>query len=404
MAAIRIVNIIVGLSAVLALAPGCAVTASASPPDSLVKAFYAAENKIGFRFLDSDTGANHLSAYAWGYKYFLDAELMAYNVTKDTALLSHFVHLADVILAHRDDYVGQSDYKGVIGPGWSTERRWSLKLGKMLNWVEPMRDLGEDANIVYPYLRFCKIVLADSAHLSKFVGKAKHYLDEAQKVIDFHIADEWNSGWQRFIFPKGSPIWCDGLNVPNNYEAMIGSDLLILYELKRTPAYLNIVTVMAQHMRESLIAVDGDEDVWRYWSGKSETGWSASENLSLHSPSHDPQVFLEDISHGGVDLSFMEDCYENHLAFNQTDMQHIANAFQKIVNRKTYFAHDLNGKGGDPNDWKYYNIALNGWLRLCQFDKSIYWAYYSIYFSKLNAPVDLGRLFLLASLMENWPG
>ena len=266
---------------------------------------------------------------------------MAYRTTHDTTLLTHFVHVADAMLTDRDDFVGQRDYRGAVAPGWSTERQWNPKLGQNVNGVAPMRDLAQDANIVCPYLQFCEIVFADTAQLRIYKAKAEYYLRESQVVVDYYLDNDWDSNWQRFVFPKGSPVWCDGVNVPNNYEALMGSDLLMLYKLDDDSKYLNLAAELAEHLKESLITVGDSEYVWPYWSGKSEAGWSAGEDLSVNTPSRGPQSYLEDISHGGVDLSFMEDCYDNHFVFNRTDMNRFVGTFQGIVDRNTFLAPDL---------------------------------------------------------------
>ena len=185
----------------------------------------------------------------------------------------------------------------------------------------------------------------------------------------------------------------------------MGSDLLMLYKLDDDSKYLNLAAELAEHLKESLITVGDSEYVWPYWSGKSEAGWSAGEDLSVNTPSRGPQSYLEDISHGGVDLSFMEDCYDNHFVFNRTDMNRFVGTFQGIVDRNTFLAPDLTRKSSNPDEAAHYGSALNGWLRLCRFDKGIYWSFYTIFYQNSKPTRDLeGRLFLLASLIEYWPG
>lgn len=372
-------------------------------PDSLIRDYYKLECKIGFHFLDDDTVYNHVSAYGWGDTYFLQADLIAYKVTHDTTLLSHFVHVANIVLAHRDDFIDFADWKGIVSPGWSTGRRYVPKLGKGINDGPPMHDLVEDANIVYPYIEFYQVVSADSTKVRGYISKAQYYLGEAEKVIDYHITNDWDANQQRFTFPKGSPIWCDGVNVPNNYEAGVGEDLILLYNIEHSAKYLAILTSIAQHLKQSLSMVNNDEYVWHYWSGKGGQGWTARDNISTNTPNHDPQLGIEDINHGGVDMSFVVDCYQNGIVFGQSDMQRFTNIFMGVIDKKTFLAHDLNGKGGAPNDARYYLSALSGWLRLCQFDKRIYWAFYSIFYQIPKPYLDIHRLFLLASLMQHWP-
>lgn len=371
----------------------------ASAPDSLLRDFYLTETRMGYHMLDLDTAYNHGSSYGWGSTYFLQAEILAYEATRDTALLSHFVHMANIMLARRDDSLNFSDWKGEVGPGWSTRRRWNPKLGTNVNGAAPMRDLVEDANIVYPYLRFSEIVLADSSRPSRFVASAKYYIHQSEKVIQHHIASEWRADWRRFAFPKGSPMWCDGVNVPNNYEALVGSDLLILYRLTNKKEYLTIASVIAEHLKESLTLTKEGCYVWRYWSGKGMMGWSASDSLSVNTPSSNGQSSIEDISHGGVDVSFMIDCYESQLVFDKTDMVRITNTFQKAVNRGAYLSYDLEGKGQD--DAATYKSPFGGWLRLARFDQSIPSVFYRIYYPHIRASDELGRLSLLVQLLRN---
>ncbi len=77
----------------------------------------------GSAYKDTD---NRTGQLAWGASYVMEAYLIMYEATGDTAYLDVLGELSDAVLANRDSERGWTDYRGLSLPGWSAAGHYSI--------------------------------------------------------------------------------------------------------------------------------------------------------------------------------------------------------------------------------------------------------------------------------------
>jgi hypothetical protein len=370
--------------------------------DSLILQYKAIEQKLlpsTFKLL-RDTLYNSWGYYSWSLSYFLNDEIIMFQETKDSSYLEEFVKIADTMLTRRDDRIGLVDWHGKSEAGWSSRRRWNPKLNKNVNNGPPMRDLAEDACIVHPLLLFAKTIFKGGTKQPGLLITAKKYLKEAEEVMQVHINDEWDAKNNEFKFPKGSPIWADGINVPFNYEAEAGRNLLLLFQLTGNKKYLNICTIIARKLKKEMIKLDKCY-LWHYWGGRGYNGWAVTDSISVNTPKSIGQNSYEDLSHGSIEVAFMLDCSEANLIFDYKDVQMLKNTFIKRIDKHTYLATDVYGTADSVNG-KLFHGPFD-WLRLAESDMGIFKTFYNLFYKNKKNSIDNYPSMLISYLIKYYP-
>lgn len=366
--------------------------------DSLINRYNILEKNLRKGFLKSDTTYNFTGGYAWGVANLLRAEVIMYKATLNPNYLDWFGMLADEVVLHRDDKMGLQDWRKRSGQGWSSTRRWDPKSAKNINGGPPVRDLVEDAVVCSSLLSFSEVVMRDSARLRYLMPKARQYIDQAEAVMKAHIADEWNEKTQHFYFPKGAPIWCDGVNVPHNYEAQAGSALILLSRLTHNDYYRKLAQTLASNLKRDLLLVN-DTYLWYYWGGEGYDGWKKEEGVSLNTVESSGQKSVEDVNHGGLEVSFILDCVHDGIVFKEEDVRLLLSTFKLKINKQTYLAQSVDGSGGSKDKpWLAYP-----WLLLTEYDTSLYPVFYKFLYQGAKLPDNFESSYLLASLVKYYP-
>lgn len=247
-----------------------------------------------------------LESYPWSESYILMAYARMYRATGSTVYLDKLIKHIDIILANRDDKKGRKDYKGISGAGWAIGGNYTQE-GK------PMRFLVHSGMITAGMVDFIKIVSDDSKLNPAYKEKADQYLTAVKEVVAAHDK-EWNDGASQYYALKDAPVDYSGSAVPLNMEAIMGRNLLYLYDLTGDKNYINKATKMAWFFKKNL-SLSGTAYVWKYWPGVGDT--------------------TEDISHANLDIWFALTAYEHNVVFNKTDMERFAQTFLKNVYRGT---------------------------------------------------------------------
>ena len=116
--------ILVGLGLSLSEAAAALAAAGGNPLDT-PPAFNALNRGINggdvYKRADNRTGQ-----LAWGEAYALEAYLVMYEATGDTAYLDILIDHADAVLAGRDSERGWTDYRGLSLPGWQAAGHYSI--------------------------------------------------------------------------------------------------------------------------------------------------------------------------------------------------------------------------------------------------------------------------------------
>lgn len=316
----------------------------------------------------SKNNNNANSSFTWGESYVMDSYLYMYETTHDRYYLNKFVVHADGVLSWRDNLKGYKDYKGQSLPGWST-----ISNGKKMHFpVEGM--------ITYPMAKFAYMVYKDS-DLVSYKSTADRYIKAVKKsikIFDNTWVDNGTTGY--YIYPKGSPIWCDGIEVPFNQYLTLARSQLYMYLATNNVFYLHRVTKMAQHFKNNL-TLDPTINAykWLYWYRNGLNGWSASENRSINTPNYTGYTSAEDLSHGAIDIQFAYEAYQAGIVFNEQDMVRFGNTIEKVLTRPdATFATNVDGIGtADITSFPYGGIG--NYLYLHEFAPSVYTKCYTIY-------------------------
>ncbi len=241
--------------------------------------------------------------------------------------------------------------------------------------------------IVYPLLKFVEIVRSDKALLSDngLMNKSVQYLESATQSLMSHESEyreDNNCGW--YVFPKGSPFWCDGAVVPHNYYAAVGKCFVVLYRITKEEQYRVRTEKLANNLKRNLKYLpENDLYVWHYWWGNGFYGWTETDNISVNTRSFLGTQVWEDVSHAQIDIGFIYETCQSNIVFNKTDLQRIANTLVKNVFLSDS-DKDINGwVGGSNRKAKKYGItSLCGWVFLTQYDSQIYPKIRKIYDNK----------------------
>jgi hypothetical protein len=363
--------------------------------DSIIVVYNRLTTPLVDKFLCCDTLRNSFGDYAWNVSYILNADLLMYRATNEKQYLLRFIKIADKIISNRDDKIGLYDWQQKLGEGWSESRAWDPKLNKNVQ-SKPMRYLINDAIISRPILNFALVVTKQALH--SFDSIAKYYTSEAEKTITYHIKESWSPIRGVFYFPKGSPEPNDGANVPMNYSAQTGSDMILLHKLTGKIYYKNFAELLADSLKKNLSFVDSCY-IWNYWGGQGDRGWTEKDSVSINTPRYGGHKCIEDIGHAGIDIEFIVDCYENDILFSKQDVSRIINTYKKKINKGTYNAYNLSGSG--KNDTKI--IPSYKWLRLVHYEPAILSSFYTKYFQSALLYHGFGNAFFLANVVYYYP-
>jgi hypothetical protein len=360
--------------------------------DSIIAVYNRMTAPLIEKFLCCDTLRNSSGRYSWYVSYILNADLLMYRATNDQQYLLRFIRVAGKVLSNRDDKIGLYDWQQKLGEGWSESQVWNPKKHKNAP-SKPVRDLVNDAIICRPLLDFALIVKKEALH--SLDSLANYYATESEKTIIYHIKDSWSPLRGVFYFPKGSPWWLDGANVPMNYVAQTGSDMIFLYKLTGKLYYIEFAKILADSLKKDMSIVDSCY-IWRYWGGQGDRGWIEKDSVSINTPCFiGGHKAVEDIGHAGIDIEFIIDCYENDILFAKQDINMIINTYTKEIDKGTYNAYNLSGSLKD--DTKI--IPSYKWLRLTQYEPSILASFYTKYLHTAIINDGFGNAFLLANMV-----
>lgn len=188
--------------------------------------------------------------------------------------------------------------------------------------------------IALPYAHFADIVKNTPALSSdsRYNNKANEYLAAAEAALAVHDP-EWEEDGSRgyYRFKRGAPIWADGIVEPHNMYLNMGLTYLHLYRATGNTLYRDRAVKMANNFkycpplpgydtRACLTVQSNGSYVWPYWWAEGALGWTEADNLSDNTPSNLQTPDAEDLGHGGTDMEFVFEMYENGLVFTQTDV------------------------------------------------------------------------------------
>ncbi|WP_316812711.1 hypothetical protein [Pedobacter heparinus] len=259
--------------------------------------------------------------------------------------------------------------------------------------------IGYIGIIYYPMLRFAELVKADPAlkHLqpaaSRFIQAAEESYADAGKRL-------WREGPNKgeghyLTCERGESFPADNVPAPINYLGKHVASELILHRLTGKEIYLERSKKMCLLLKNRLnYNAAANLYTWNYWYEPMTTkGWVPEDQLSHNVKYFKAAPYVEDASHGALDIGMVAAAYREGIVFNKEDMLRFSNTLLKNVITKDRKTVRRRVDGGDEHPG--YFMALRGWLELAAANQEVYHAIRQTY---LNNGVE--NLAFTAELLK----
>ena len=133
----------------------------------------------------------------------------------------------------------------------------------------------------------------------------------------------------------------DGVITPWNYDAAWGICLLELYTLTGNIKYKKRAADLARSFKSECIYTPRGRLIWFYWPQWFQRGWTADQNISIHTPEKAPYAYklYEDSSHGGLNAKFIQRFYAAYPneVFTAADMQALKKTAESLLVSGKYY-------------------------------------------------------------------
>ncbi|MGV3502857.1 MAG: hypothetical protein ACO1O1_04070 [Adhaeribacter sp.] len=241
----------------------------------------------------------------------------------------------------------------------------------------PLAYMGYLGVIYDPMLRFAELVKANRS-LAKLLPAADRFIQAAETSYADAARRLWRSGPHAgegyyLTCEKGESFPADNVGQPINFLGRHVCAELALYRLTGKPQYRDRAEQMARLLKNRL-RHDPVKDlyVWNYWyEPMTTTGWKPQDNLSANVRYFPPAPYVEDISHGVLDVAMVVAAHRQGLVFDDRDVQRFANTLLHHVLLPDFSGvrRRVDGKG---EAYAPYFPAAHGWLELAGADAAVY--------------------------------
>jgi len=250
----------------------------------------------------------------------------------------------------------------------------------------PLAFMGYIGIIYDPMLRFAELVKSDPG-LKELVSAADSFIRAAEESY----VDAFNRLWRNgpgvdegyyLTCEKGESFPADNVGAPFNYQARHVCSQLALYRLTGKTEYLERSEKICRFFKNRLnYDPKSDLYIWHYWfEPMTTTGWKPGDNLSANVRYFEPRPYVEDVSHGVLDIAMIMAAYHEGIEFSKTDLLRFANTLlvNVITPDRTEVRIRVDGGAEHP---AYFN-ALGGWLELSEANPEVYHAIRQTYINK----------------------
>ena len=343
------------------------------------------DNK-GFAKWHGNSISSDQQEFSWGVPAHMEALSLMYEKTKDTMYANTLIRCIGNTIDRRDDlrfttlnWPAISDYRGESGAAWSTNGyNDTAYIGK------PYSHVVHSANITYPMAKFAAMVKHDPAIQGIQYTSSGRYSGQTYSVIAYDLIqkiketlayheDQWNTGPGNIGYYKERdvangytpPIKYKGVILPFNMQSAVGRVFVQMYRATEDTIYLTKVRQLSNFIKvNTQLDPNRGSNVWPYW------------NFT---------VLKEDISHGGLTMSFPYECYKygisqnGSLIYGVSDIEAYTHTFTKDIYRAPL---QINGKLGldiiwnikdSPNAGSAYDDYVSYmWLYLSKKDSPLY--------------------------------
>jgi len=153
------------------------------------------------------------------------------------------------------------------------------------------------------------LILYSLLKMAKYSEWDPRQRDRVKSLFENHF--EWleiNYLQGHYRFPRGMPFWADGIWMPFNYQNTWGLSLseFIKNFSPTNKKYQRRLSNLCLSF-DSEIENSSTSPIWHYWPQLYYQGWTASQNLSEHTPEKAAEVdfLFEDNIHAALSVEFM---------------------------------------------------------------------------------------------------
>lgn len=347
--------------------------------------------------------------FSWIVSAHMEALVMMYEKTHDPKYANALIGSMGNVIDRRDDLRDQlqppqagvsniSDYRGVSGAAWSTDH-YNTSPGDGKTYAHVVHS----ANITYPMAKFAAIIKKNSLlqnimyqsvgryNNMTFIAIADDLIQKVTETLHYHegqwFTESGNIGYYKER-NDNPPIDNDGEILPFNMQSAMGRVLVQMYRATDNPDYLTQLTQIANFLKANTsFNTNLGSNSWTYWK---------------------VSTLREDISHGGLTVSFPYECRKYNISnggaliYTDSDMQAYANTLTKdiykaplyINNGVNYSLIPWNLKYGIPSGVDLSTYTCFQWAGLSEYDKKIY---------QLLAEIQTAEKYYMPLQPENFP-
>jgi hypothetical protein len=335
--------------------------------------------------------SNEEGVLEWQQSTIMFSYLLMYRAHRDIHYLDKAIDHIDHVLKQRDSELGEQDYRGESAPAWAA-RRYSVDRQRIIGPVGT-------GMIVLPIAEATRIIRATPAlrEQPKYRQAAERFLEAAEQAIAVHDF-QWrdlDDGLGTYIFPKGSPMAADGIELPQNMNQSMGRPMIHLWRLTGNDRYRDRVMAMGRMFQQDLRVDEHDAYLWNYhWrQSRGYLGWTEEEGISANRAVFGGNRRMEDTSHGTIGVSFAAMMLRDGLMFDAQDMRRFANTFlHHVLDRdddgRLVAWRFINGTGDRDGRW---DTAAGQWAVLAPWNMEVFERVMELYRDNVGIPPTEAR-------------
>ena len=332
----------------------------------IVDAFEGNSAPLVYAYLDIIKGGlglplafsdNRFGRLSWHIHYQLEGLLaLCRALNYPEGLTQQLTRSVQAILDVRNKYNGIPKNEFTVSEGWAT-RKYSLDKTTAINL------LVDDAAVLYPLLLYAGTKICDENTKTDILNIA---------TVLWNYYERWYKNGHYWI-QKGINLDLDGVIMPWNYEAAWGTCLLELYTLTGDIKYKKRAADLARSFKSECLYTPRGRLIWFYWPQWFQQGWTADQNISIHTPEKTPYAYMlyEDSSHGGLNAKFIQCFYDGFPdeVFTAADMQALKKTAKSLLVSGKYYRFLNADEPAYPYPAGYENAtsmySAYGWNDLC---------------------------------------
>jgi hypothetical protein len=342
----------------------------------------------GYAVVPLNSTSSNQVEFSWIVSAHMEALVMMYEKTHDVKYANVLIGTIGNVIDRRDDLRDQVpgldtiyDYRHISGAAWSTDEYNTIP-----NDGKTYAHVVHSANITYPMAKFAAIVKNDSTlHHLKYIGGGRYndmsfkaisddLKQKVKETIDYH-GGQWytepNSNTNNSIVyykerNDNPPINNAGEILPFNMQSAMGRVLVQMYLATDNSDYLTQLNQIANFIKANTsFNTNLGSNSWTYWK---------------------TSTLREDISHGGLTISFPHECRKYNISrggtliYTDSDIQAYANTLTKDIYKAPLYINNGVSYPNSPWDLKYPHpvgedvstYTCFQWASLSEYDEKIY--------------------------------